>query len=87
MLILLVTMRGWHGLATWSGAGRMLAGVAAAVTGLLAAAWIDPIASSLDWGGRTTVPCILVVVGLSRLRVPMPIVIALCAGMGWLLGP
>jgi hypothetical protein len=24
---------------------------------------------------------------LSRLRVPMPIVIALCAGMGWLLGP
>jgi chromate transporter len=87
MLILLVAMRGWHGLAAWSGAGRMLAGVAAAVTGLLAAAWIDPIASSLDWGGRTTVPCILVVVVLSRLRVPMPIVIALCAGMGWLLGP
>lgn len=87
MLILLVTMRGWHGLAAWRSAGRMLAGVAAAVAGLLAAAWIDPIARSLDWGDRTTVPCIVVVVVLSRLRVPMPIVIALCAGVGWLLGP
>lgn len=87
MLMLLVAMRGWHGLATWSGAARSLAGIAAAVTGLLAAAWIDPIATTLDWRGAVTIPCVLIIVASVRLRVPIPIAIALCAGWGWLLGP
>ena len=87
MLMLLVAMRGWHGLAAWSGAARSLAGVAAAVTGLLAAAWIDPIATTLDWRGAVTIPCVLIIVASARLRVPIPIAIALCAGWGWLLGP
>jgi len=87
MLMLLVAMRSWHGLAAWSGAARSLAGVAAAVTGLLAAAWINPIATTLDWRSVVTIPCVLIIVASVRLRVPIPIAIALCAGWGWLLGP
>jgi len=87
MLMLLVAMRGWHGLAAWSGAARSLAGVAAAVTGLLAAAWLDPIATTIDWRGGVTIPCVLIIVAAARWRVPIPIAIALCAGWGWLLGP
>lgn len=86
MLMLLVCMRGWHGLAAWPGAGRSLAGVAAAVTGLLAAAWIDPIAMSLEWRGSVTVPCVLIVIAAARLHVPIAIAIAACAAWGWLLG-
>ena len=86
MLMLLVCIRGWHGLAAWPGAGRSLAGVAAAVTGLLAAAWIDPIAMSLEWRGSVTVPCVLIIIAAARLRVPIPIAIAACAAWGWLLG-
>jgi chromate transporter len=87
MLMLLMSLRGWHGLATWSGAARSLAGVAAAVTGLLAAAWIDPIATTLDWRGAVTIPCVLIIVMSARLRVPIPIAIVTCAGWGWLLSP
>ncbi|MBM4110390.1 MAG: chromate efflux transporter [Phycisphaerae bacterium] len=87
LLMLLVTLRGWHGLAAWSGAARSLAGVAAAVTGLLAAAWIDPIATALDWRSGVTIPCVMIIVASARLRVPIPVAIALCAAWGWLLGP
>lgn len=86
MLMVLIALRHWHGLAAWSGASRSLAGVAAAVTGLLAAAWIDPIAASLAWRGKVTIPCVLIMIAAARLRVPIPLAIMTCAAWGWLLG-
>lgn len=85
MLMLLLAMRGWHGLAAWSGTSRALSGVAAAVTGLLAAAWIDPIATTLDWRSSVTVPGILIIVASVRLRLPIPLAIVGCAAWGWLM--
>lgn len=76
MLLLAGALPFWHALARIDGAARALAGINAAVVGLLAAALIDPVCSSALHGVGDV---IIAAVGIGLLlRVPTLAVIAWC---------
>jgi chromate transporter len=75
----------WHGLAGNQQVRRALAGVNAAVVGLLGAALYDPVITAGITGWRSAVLAGLALVALVRMRAAPHLVVVACALLGWLL--
>ena len=84
LLLVFAVLPAWARLKQNAAAAGALAGAAAAVTGILAAAFINPVLTSLpaDWTAYA-----LAAAGFAALRLlnaSPPLVVAACAGAGWL---
>jgi chromate transporter len=75
----------WHAVAGNTRVRRALAGVNAAVVGLLGAALYDPVITAGITGWRTAVLAALALLALLRIRAAPHLVVLACALVGWLL--
>jgi chromate transporter len=83
-LVLVAALPWWHRGAQHPGIRRAMGGLQAAVVGLLAAAWYDPVCTHAITSWRDAALAALALVLLSTGRVPMLGIVCLTALAGWL---
>jgi chromate transporter len=82
LLLVFAVLPAWARLKSNSAAAGALAGAAAAVTGILAAAFINPVLTSLPVDVRAYALAGAGFVALRFLNVPPPVMVAACAALG-----
>lgn len=82
LLLVFAVLPVWARLKQNPAAGGALAGAAAVVTGVLAAAFINPVVTSLPVDGRAYALALAGFAGLRLFNAPAPLVVAASAGLG-----
>ncbi len=82
LLLVFAVLPAWARLKRNAAAAGALAGAAAAVTGILAGAFINPVLTSLPVDARAYGLALAGFIALRGFKVPPPVMVAACAGLG-----